>query len=164
VSSEVHVLQKPEADRPFPALNVESSLTDATARDKAIRATIKASAGGRVSNITHRRTLIDRARLFTGFEHFRRLCLTDLREAFDESRTAGARHLKYRRLAWITFFRYVAKHHGIGQSLKITALDRQGHYTCELTPSEATIDNRWQKLIALSGEFGITEAEALCSG
>ena len=133
----------------------------ATQRDVLILVTVQASSDTRGYATTHRRALQAQAHHLTSFEHFRRLCLADVHMAYHAVRQADSRRLKYRRLAWLALFRYYARHRGINQTLALTALDRQGNYTCTLTDkktqSAATPD--WRKLVRLARPFGITEQE-----
>lgn len=131
----------------------------ASIRDAAILATVRHGAGGRRNNLSHRRALKEKASYLTGFEHFRRLCLTDLRHAFNDDREEGARSLKYRRLAWLTLFRHFADHYRIEKSLRIEALDRQGNYACELIDVSSSEEDDWTKLVALAKQFGIRERD-----
>ena len=101
--------------------------------------------------------LQQRACLFTDFNHFSRLCLTDLRQAFADDRASKTRLTKNRRRAWFTMFRYFAAHAGIQRSLEIRALDRQGNYSCRLIDRMAP--DEWDKLLRQAKIFGITEAE-----
>ncbi len=139
-----------------PTLFLDTWTGTADARDALILATVQASAHTRGHATTHRRALHAKARYITGITHFRRLCLSDLRQAFLDDRAHGTRHAKNHRRTWLALFRYFAEHQGITQHLQIIALDRQGNYACNLTdPLPRQAD--WRKLVRLAQEFGITE-------
>lgn len=152
---EVRDTERPSSRDPIPTPHA------VTQRDALILVTIQASSDTRGHATTHRRALQAQARHIISFEHFRRLCLADIRMAYHADRQVGSRRLKYRRLAWLALFRYYARHRGINQTLTLAALDRQGNYACTLadkkTQSAATPD--WRKLVRLACLFGITEHE-----
>ena len=125
-------------------------------RDTLILAAVRASSTTHTHATAHRRALQAHARHLTGFEHFRRLALSDLREAFHHDRLNTTRTAKNHRRTWLALFRHYAQRQGIKQVLKITALDRQGNYTCTLT-DPASGKDPWIKLVHLAREFGITE-------
>jgi hypothetical protein len=133
----------------------------ATVRDAAILATVRQGAGGRRHNLANRRALKEKAAYLANFEHFRRLCLADLRQAFHEDRQEGTRSVKYRRLAWTTLFGHFADYHRIGKALRIQALDRQGNYACELIDSQHEEEDDWEEFVALAKQFGIRRHDLL---
>ena len=144
---------------PFVALMMPSRQPDTRLEetDAIVLAAIRAGAHARGHAATLRRALRDNARLFADFNHFSRLCLGDLRDAFIEDRQAHTRLAKNRRLTWLAMFRYFAAHAGIDRDLKILALDRQGHYACRLI--DRVPPDEWGKLVRLAHAFGITERE-----
>ena len=125
-------------------------------RDALLLAIVQASSATHGHAAAHRRALQAQAHYLTGFEHFRRLAVSDLHVAFHIDRNNATRTAKNHRRTWLTLFRYYAKRQGIKQDLKITARDRQGHYTCTLTDPAPKTDP-WIKLVHLAREFGITE-------
>lgn len=127
----------------------------------AILATIRAGAQMRGCAAALRRALRDKAHLFADFNHYSRLCIGDLREAYLEDRQNKTRSAKNRRLTWLAMYRHFAAHAGIVKNLEIIALDRQGNYACRLT--DKAPPDEWGKLLQLAGTFGITgrELEAL---
>ena len=134
-------------------------IPEAAARDAAILTVVRASAASRTSASAHRRLLQEKAHDIADFEHFQRLCLGDLRQAFTEDRIHGTRTLKHRRLTWLTLFRYFAAHTHLHQGVAITALDRQGNYACTLTEPTPAVESDWDKLVRLAKPFGIHERE-----
>ncbi len=138
-----------------------SAPAESIERDTSILNTVREGAGTRRHSLSRRRALEEKARYLTGFEHFRRLCLSDLRHAFHEDREQGTRCQKYRRLTWITLFRYFAEHRDIPQHLHIEALDRQGNYACELTDTHPEQETDWDKLVRMAKQFGIRERQLM---
>ena len=138
------------------SLFFDTGLVTAEQRDARILATVLASSNTHAHATTHRSALQAHAHHLTGFEHFRRLALSDLRLAFHYDRSNTTRTAKNRRRTWLALFRYFAELRGIQQDIKITALDRQGHYTCTLTDPTPGPDP-WIKLVRLARQFGITE-------
>ncbi len=139
-----------------PAPAVGLPITPSDQRDALILAVVRASSDTRTHAAAHRRALQAQARHLTGFEHFRRLALSDMHTAFHHDRHNATRTAKNHRRTWLALFRYFAKLQGIQQELKITALDRQGNYACKLTDPTPGADP-WIKLVRLAREFGITE-------
>ena len=125
--------------------------------DTQILISIRASASARGKLATLHSGLQQRACLFTDFNHFSRLCLKDLRQAFADDRKSKTRLTKNRRRTWFTMFRYFAAHADIRRTLEIRALDRQGNYTCQLI--DRVSPDEWDKLLRQAQIFGITEAE-----
>ena len=138
------------------SLFFDTGIGSADQRDAAILATVRASSNTRAHATAHRHALQAHAHHLTSFEHFRRLALSDLRQAFHYDRGNATRTAKNHRRTWLALFRYFAERRGIHQDLKITALDRQGNYTCTLTDPAPKTDP-WIKLVHLAREFGITE-------
>ena len=130
----------------------------------AILAAVRAGAAGALAARERRQALRQQTRLVAGFEHFRRLCLGDLRAAWEEDRLRGTRQAKYRRLAWHTLFRHVARRAGIERDLKIVALDHQGNYLCKLVDKTTTEESDWDRFIALGKRLGIGEAQLRALG
>lgn len=126
--------------------------------NNAILAVIHTGVLGRRDALAHRSAVKYKARRFAHFGHFSSLCVTDLRDAFNDDRTARSRMAKNRRRTWLAMARYYARHAGIDQAIRIIALDRQGTYACQLVNKVARDD--WQKFVQLGEQFGITE-EAL---
>lgn len=128
----------------------------------AILQVIRANVIGRCNAMAHRRALNEKACLIVDFDHFRRLCVGDLRDAFNDDRQPRSRMARNRRRTWLAMFRCYAKYAGIEQGIRIVALDRQGHYACEL------VDNirkdEWSRFVRLAENFGIDEVslERLC--
>ena len=129
----------------------------------AILAVIHTGVLGRRDALAHRNALKDKARLFADFGHFSSLCVTDLRDAFNDDRAARSRMAKNRRRTWLAMARYFAQHAGIDQAIRIIALDRQGNYACQLVDKIARDD--WQKFVQLGQQFGVDEdaLRALCA-
>lgn len=127
--------------------------------NRAILAVIHTGMLGHRDALAHRSALKDKARLFADFDHFSRLCVTDLRDAFNDDRAARSRMAKNRRRTWLAMSRYYARHAGIDQAIRIIALDRQGNYACQLVDKVARDD--WQKFVQLGEQFGIDEAALL---
>ena len=123
----------------------------------AILAAIRGGAAGRSNAYANRRALLAKASWFTDFDHFRRLCLGDLRQAYIDDRRDKTRTTKNRRLTWLAMFRCFAAHAGIDQDLEIIALDRQGNYACNLIDPTPVDD--WERFVRLGAQFGITEQE-----
>lgn len=94
----------------------------------AILATVRAGAGGYFNIAERCAALKEKADWIADFNHFRRLCIGDMRQAFDESRHEGKRMTHNRRRTWLALFDYFAVRVGIGHELKIQALDREGNY------------------------------------
>src|SRR5687768_3521189 len=82
-------------------------------RDEAILATVHEGARGRGTAATHRRALREKARYLTDVEHFKRLCLADLKAAFHADPDTRSRSHRQRRRAWLALFRYFAEQRGI---------------------------------------------------
>lgn len=135
---------------PHPELN---------AIDPAILAAVRHGALQRTDAAQNSRKLKEKARLLQGFEHFRRLCLGDLRQAFGEDRLHKTRSLKNRRLTWLALYRHYAAYSGEARRLKIAALDRQGNYRCELV--DPPPDDGWDKLVNQAQAFGISEKDLM---
>lgn len=131
-------------------------------RDAAILAAIRTGATHQRDAHTHRRRLQHQARAFRDFNHFQRLCVRDLHQAFTDDRAHHTRMTKYRRLAWLAMFRHFAAHAHLHQDVRITALNRQGYYTCHLI--DQTPPDDWEKFVRLGERFGIHEDQlhALC--
>lgn len=123
--------------------------------NNAILAVIHTGVLGHRDALAHRSALKDKSRLFADFGHFSRLCVTDLRDAFNDDRAARSRMAKNRRRTWLAMARYYTQHAGIDQAIRIIALDRQGNYACELVDRVARDD--WQKFVQLGQQFGIEE-------
>ena len=119
----------------------------------------RAYAGARQSAQESRKRLREAAGLVPGFFQFRQWCLEDIKAAFHEDRLQGTRLARNRRLAWLHLFKYFARLHRIERALRISALDRQGNYSCELI--DKTEPDRWGRLVHLAREFGIDERELL---
>ena len=117
---------------------------------------VRACAHGRASAEAHKAGLAKQAALIPSFAVFRQLCMEDLTEAFHEDRQIPARAQRNRRLVWLNFFKPFARLHGIGQALAIRAIDRQGHYTCELT--EPCLPDYWEQWFKLGRKLGMSEA------
>ncbi|OFZ67413.1 MAG: hypothetical protein A2V79_12465 [Betaproteobacteria bacterium RBG_16_56_24] len=126
-------------------------------RDAAILDTIRCGARGRADAATLRRALRDKAHLITCFNHFSRLCIGDLREAYIGDRQTKTRTAKNRRLTWLAMYRHFAAHADIKRDLQIIALDRQDNYACNLIDRKPP--DEWGKLVSLAQSFGITEGE-----
>ena len=138
------------------SLFFDTGIGTADQRDAAILATVRATSNTHTHATIHRRALREKARYITGITHFRRLALSDLREAFLDDRAHGTRSAKNRRRTWLALFRHVAELQKIPQRLQITALDRQGNYACNLI-DPLPRQSHWPKLVRLAQEFGITE-------
>lgn len=123
----------------------------------AILEVIRGGAYGRTNAYANHRALQAKAGWFTGFAHFRSLCIGDLRQAYDDDRRDKTRTTKNRRLTWLAMFRCFAIHAGIDKDLEIIALDRQGNYACNLTDKSPADD--WEKFVRLGERFGIAEEE-----
>lgn len=137
--------------------NAHSHLT-LTAHDKAqIFAAVRAGATGRANAAQHQKLLVERARLIPDFNLFRSLVLEDLRAAYDEDRLNKTRSAKNRRLSWMALYKPFAALRKIDKALLIRAIDRSGHYRCEL--SDKVAPDQWQQFIKLGAAYGITEAE-----
>ncbi len=117
---------------------------------------VRACASGRASAEAHKAGLAKQAALIPSFAVFRQLCMEDLTEAFHEDRQIPARAQRNRRLVWLNFFKPFARLHRIGQALAIRAIDRQGHYECELT--EARLPDYWVQWFKLGRRLGMSEA------
>ena len=158
----------PIAERLAVQSTAKTALTPARAMppddvNRAILAVIHTGVLGRRDALAHRSALKDKARLFADFGHFSRLCVTDLRDAFNDDRAARSRMAKNRRRTWLAMARYYAKHACIDQTIRIIALDRQGNYACQLVDKVARDD--WQRFVQLGQQFGIKEDAllALCA-
>ena len=128
------------------------------AHDKAqVLMAVRASAGTSTNVAKERQLLAEEAKRIASFEEFLALALEDLREAYLEDRANKTRRAKYRRLSWLTLFKYFAKARGIEQALVIRALDRQGNYECELV--DRGMPGSWGKFVKLAAVCGIPEEE-----
>lgn len=107
----------------------------------------------------HRARLAEQAGVIPNFGVFRELCLEDLAEAYREDRQHGARAQKNRRRVWLNLFKPFARLHGIQKRLAIRAIDRGGHYRCELAAPQ--VPDHWEQWFRLGQRLGIAEAEML---
>lgn len=148
----------PAREHNLAVLGIVSSSPDTTQADAEILTLVRARATGHQNAVAHRRALQQKIGLFNDFEHFRRLCIRDLRDAFLEDRAAmnhaephsPSRMTKNRRGGWLVAFRYYARHAGIEQGVEIVAVDRRGHYECNLVDKAEKTGN-WGKTGANGG-------------
>ena len=119
-----------------------------------------------------RTTLQDIARLLINFDHFRLLCVADLKNAFHEQRQALAanrlaksegkktkpnRIVRNRKGSWETLFRYFARHTRLQRDVKISAHGHRGDYTCELVDKKEA-KSKFEKGLRIFEELGISRA------
>src|SRR5882672_1386832 len=114
---------------------------------------VRACARERASAESHKKALSKQAALIPSFSVFRQLCMEDLAEAFHEDRQIPARAQRNRRLVWLNLFKPFARLHKIGYALAIRAIDRQGHYECELT--EPCFPDYWAQWFKLGRRLGM---------
>ena len=105
-------------------------------------ATVRAQAAARSSVDTYQASLAEQAGLIPDFGVFRQLCLEDLAEAYHEDRKLHGRAQKNRRRVWLNLFKPFARLHRIREHLAIRAIDRGGHYLCELVEPPGPFDQR----------------------
>lgn len=123
--------------------------------NSAIINTVRAGSGAYFNVAERCAALKEKAGWITDFEHFRRLCLGDMRQAFDEGRSEGKQTAHNRKRTWHTLFSYCAVRLKITRKLAITALDRQGNYLCMLVEKEEDEDAAWQEFLRIGRRFGI---------
>ena len=122
-------------------------------------ATVRAQAGARSSVEDHQASLAEQAGLIPNFGVFRQLCLEDLAEAYHDDREFHARSQKNRRRVWLNLFKPFARLNRILEQLTIRAIDRGGHYVCELVEPRAP--DRWEQWFRLGRKLGVREAELM---
>ena len=144
---------------PSPELNAATTAILVSAVDSMVLAAVRHGALQRNDAAANRRKLKEKARLLRDFEHFRRLCLGDLRQAWIEDRQEKTRNARNRRLTWLALYRHYAACCGETRRLKIVALGRQGNYVCELVDPQP--DDGWDKLVNQAQAFGISEQDLM---
>lgn len=144
---------------PIPRLPLSPLRRTAEDINTAILATVRAGAGGYFNIAERRAALKEKADWIADFDHFRRLCIGDMRQAFDESRHEGKRITHHRRRTWFTLFDYFAARIGIAGKLQITALDREGNYACTLADKDDSLEDAWAEFIRLGRRFDIMAAQ-----
>jgi hypothetical protein len=149
---------------PFPlALALSPLRRNADDINSAILNTVRAGSGA-YFNVSERcAALKEKAGWIVDFDHFRRLCLSDMRQAFDEGCSEGKQAAHNRKRTWHTLFNYCAARLKITRKLAIKALDRQGNYLCMLVEKDEDEDAAWQEFLRLGRRFGIlnTQLETL---
>ena len=98
------------------------------------------------------------AQLIPDFAHFRTLVIRSMKQAFDLGNTPGMRRTWAASSSWRRIFKHFARLHGIEQAVDIVALDRAGHYECELIDKD-TADRDWRELLRLGRKFDLQRGE-----
>lgn len=129
--------------------------------NSAILNTVRAGSGAYFNVAERCAALKEKAGWVIDFEHFRRLCLGDMRQAFDEGRSQGKQAAHNRKRTWLSLFAYCAPRLKITRKLAIQALDRQGNYLCLLVDSDAENKKQveWQEFLRLGRRFGIRNTQ-----
>lgn len=121
---------------------------------------VVACEGHHKQNAEYREMLRERARLVPDFSVFRLLCIESMQQAYglDQEEKGIKRRTKYRRLAWLAFFKHFAQHKNIIRDCQIKAINREGAYQCSLV--EKKTSGTWEEFIALgSKKLGIPKAK-----
>lgn len=154
-----------QSSTPQAVLNLSPLRRNADDINTSILNTVRAGSGAYFNVAERCAALKEKAGWISDFEHFRRLCLGDMRQAFDEGRSEGKQAAHNRKRTWLSLFSYCAARLKITRKLAIQALDRQGNYLCLLVDSDAENKEQaeWQEFLRLGRRFGIrnTQLETL---